>query len=106
MEEKISGSIQELQSLETNLQQLLMQKQSFELELTELLNAIDEVGKTNDEVYKVLSGLMIKANKEELKNQLQEKKKIIENRISIIDKKQISLENEIESLKKEISKLI
>ena len=50
--------LQELQVLEHNLQALLMQKQAFQLELNESLNALDEVRKTNDTIYKMVGSIM------------------------------------------------
>jgi len=43
--------IQELQILEHNLQNLMMQKQAFQLELNETVNALEEVKKKQKMTY-------------------------------------------------------
>ena len=63
VDSETSKRIQELQILEQNLQNLLMQKQAFQVELNEANNALGEVDKTEDEVYKVLGNVMIKTDK-------------------------------------------
>ena len=58
--------IQELQMFEQTLQNQVMQKQMFEVELNEVGNALSEVARSKDEVYKVISGIMLRADKETL----------------------------------------
>ena len=98
--------IQELQILEQNLQALLMQKQAFQIELNETLNAIKEVEKSSDEIYKIVGGVMLKSEKSKISNELDEKKKIIELRISSIEKQEALIEKRSDELKKEINKIL
>ena len=59
--------ILQLQLLEQNLQNLALQKQAFQLEIAETENAIRELKKLKDEeVFKIVSNLMIKAEKNEV----------------------------------------
>ena len=102
MKTENSDNLRELQILEQNLQSFLMQKQSFEIENTEIDNALSELTKTTGEVYRVLNNIMILSNKEELKKELEEKKKIISLRISSIEKQERLLEAKSEELRKEI----
>jgi len=51
-------NIEELQHLDRHLQGFLMQKQTVQMELNEINNAIEEVKNTEDEVYKVISGVL------------------------------------------------
>ncbi len=96
--------IQELQILEQNIQALLMQKQAFEIELNETLNAITEVGKSSDEIYKIIGGVMLKSEKAKISSELNEKKKILELRINSIEKQDLLIQKKSEELKKEINK--
>ena len=73
----------ELQEMEANIQSLLMQKQQIQLELNEIDNALAEI-KNSDEVYKIVSGVMIKSNFSRVKEELEEKKKFAKMRISSI----------------------
>lgn len=104
MESELSNKIEELQSLEQNIQTFLMQKQTAQLELNEILNALDELSRSDDEVYKIVSGLMVKAKKPEVVKELEEKKKILDLRISSVEKHESNLSEKIEKLREEISK--
>lgn len=98
--------IQELQILEQNLQNLLMQKQTFQIELTEIENALSDLKKSGDEVYKIVGGLMVRSNKLSLTADLEEKKKIISLRVSSIEKQEKILDERAEKFKKEINEII
>ncbi len=83
-----SETVEELQIIEHNLQNILAQKQMFQVDMQEIENALSELAKTKDEVYKVLSGIMMKAEKNELIKELEEKNKLLELRISSIEKQE------------------
>jgi len=99
-------TIEELQMLEQHLQGFLGQKQMVQIELQEVSNALNEVKKTKDDVYKILSGVMIKADKEELVKELEERKKIGDLRVSTIEKQERLIEDKAHKLRDEISKII
>ena len=98
--------IQDLQLLEQNLQHFLIEKQSIQIELNEVSNALEELQKTKDEVYRILSNIMIKSDKESLFKELQDKKKILELRISLIEKQERLVEEKAIILRKELNLLI
>jgi prefoldin beta subunit len=100
---EVSEKIEELRYLESNSQNLLMQKQNSQIELNEINNAIEEVKKAEGEVYKVSSNIMIKANKQEVLKELQEKKKILDLKINSIEKQEKVLDEKSEKLKKEVN---
>src|SRR3989344_4008821 len=75
---ELSKKIEELRILEVNSNNFLMQRQSFQVELNEIINAIEEVKKSSGDVYKVSSNIMLKADKSLILNELQEKKKLLE----------------------------
>jgi prefoldin beta subunit len=104
--QETSNKIQDLQLIEQNLQQFLMQKQSFQLELNESVNAIEELKISDNEVYKILSGIMIKSEKQKIISDLEEKKKILEIRINSLEKQEKLVSDKAESLRKEINSLI
>ena len=97
-EQKIS----EVQLVEQNIQNLLIQKQNFQVQFTEIDNALTELDKSDDEVYKIVSGLMIKTNKNKLKDELSLKREVIELRIKNIEKQESKLKEKISGLQKEI----
>ena len=93
--------IQEIQILEQNLQNVLFQKQAFQLELNEIDAAMEELEKTEDEVYKITGQILIKTDKNSLKKELQDKKKIFELRISSIEKQEKAINDKIDKIRAE-----
>jgi prefoldin beta subunit len=98
MDEKI----QQMQFLEQNLNAILMQKQAFQMELSETEDTLKEVGKNSEDVYKIVGQLMIKAEREEVKKELESKKKIVETRIKALESQEKTLKEQTEKLRKEI----
>ncbi len=103
---EITQKIQELQLLEQNLQGLLMQRQTHQVELNEILNALDELSKSGEEVYRILGGIMVKSDKKTLSADLKEKEKVLNLRIQSIEKQEKSIEDKSHSLQEEIQKFI
>ena len=88
MDEK---KIQEMQMLEQNLQNLFMQKQAFQMELSETDAALKEIEKAGDEVFKVIGQLMIKTEKAKMNEELANKKKLLEVRMGAFEKQEKAL---------------
>ncbi len=99
-------TIEESQILEQHLGEFLAQKQTIQIELQEILNALEELEKTNDEVYKILGNVMIKSDKSVLSKELEERKKLMQLRISSIEKQEKIVEEKIFRLKDKIRDLI
>lgn len=93
--------IQEFHILEQNLQNLLLQKQAFQMELSETVTAKKEIEKSED-VFKIVGQLMMKTNKDEMKEELSNKEKLLELRIKSIEKQENYLVEKLEALRKEI----
>lgn len=87
--ETTDSTITQLQLSEQALQNLLLQKQLFQVELIETTNALDELKKTKaNDVYKIVGSLMIKSNKEDLENELERKKDVLNLRLKAIEKQE------------------
>ncbi len=80
-----------------------MQKQNDQIELNEINNALSEVKKTQGEVYKVSSNIMLKSDKNIVIKELEEKKKLIDIKIQSIEKQEKIINEKSEKLKKEIN---
>ena len=98
--------IQELQVLEQQTQSFLMEKQSLQVELNEMSNAVEEIKKTKDDVYQILGGIMLKADKTSLMQELEKKKKLTETHVTAIEKQEKLLNDKATSLREQISKVI
>jgi prefoldin beta subunit len=96
--------IQEMQMLEQNLQNLLMQKQSFQIELSETIAALKEVETSKEQVFKVIGQLMIQADKEKMKEELKTKEKVLDTRINAIEKQEGPLTEQLEKFREELMK--
>lgn len=103
IDSETSKKIQELQGLEQNSQGFLMQKQSHQVELNEVVNALEELKNSDDEVYKIISGMMIRSDKKSLSSELEEKKRILELKVSSIEKQEAILDDKIEKLRADIN---
>jgi prefoldin beta subunit len=93
--------IQEIQILEQNLHNLLLQKQAFQMEVSETQAAKKEI-KTSKDVFKVIGQLMIKSEKEKVEEELLNKEKLLNLRIKSIEKQETSLAEKLDSLRKEV----
>jgi prefoldin beta subunit len=92
-------NIQEIQFLEQGLQNILFQKQAFQMELSEVKEALAELEKSKDEVFKVIGQIMIKSDKSKMKEELLSKMKIFEVRMTNLEKQEESLTARIESIR-------
>jgi len=103
MEEK-NQKIQQMQILEQNLQNLLMQKQAFQMELSETQSASKEIENSGEEVFKIIGQLMIKTDKSKMKQELSNKEKILDLRTKAIEKQENSLIERLDKMREEVMK--
>ena len=103
MEQK-EKKLQEMQMLEQNLQNLFFQKQSFQMELSETLSALKELESSGDQVFKIIGQLMIKKDKKSIKEELENKKKLLELRLKSLEKQEEDLTTHAQNLRKQIIK--
>jgi len=96
--------IQEMQILEQKLQNTLFQKQAFQMELVETNSALEEIEKAKDDVFKIIGQLMIRAEKSKIKEELLEKRKILELRIKAFEKQEHSLSEQLDKLRESVTK--
>lgn len=94
--------LQEMQMIDQSLHNVLMQKQAFEMELSETKSALGEVDKSG-EVYKMVGDLMMKSDKAKVKNELENKEKIIGMRIKALEKQEDSMTKRLDELRKKLS---
>jgi len=94
--------IQELQMLEQTLQNLLMQKQSFQMEMSETDSALKELDRSGGDVFKIIGQLMIKTDKEQIKKDLTEKQSTLNMRIETLDKQEASFKEKLDGIRDEI----
>ena len=106
LDKETQEKIQELQSYEQTLHSLLIQKQAFQIELTETENAFLEIGNSKDDIFKLIGNIMVKAEKKKVEEELKRKKELLSLRLKSIESQESSLINKAEELKKEVMKKI
>ena|SRR3989344_8352859 len=107
MNKEISEKIQELQSIEQNLQMFIQQKQAMQIDFNETSNALSEVEKSKgSDIFKIISGIMIKSDKDSLISELNEKQNLLNARIQAIEKQESLIEKKSLELREEITKEI
>lgn len=104
MNKETEKKIQQLQLIEQNLQNIIMQKQAFQMQFIENENAISELEKTKRDAYKIIGTIMVSVNKEDLKKELKEQKEILEVRIKSLEKQEKTFQEKAEELQKEVMK--
>lgn len=98
-------SLMELQLAEQGLQGILMQKQTFQLELVEVENALLEVKKMkNGEVFKIIGALMFKADEKEIVPEFEKKRDILNIRMKAIEKQEQDLKSKLIEAREELIK--
>ena len=101
--EESKKKINQLQLLEQSMQNLLMQKQQFQLQQVEIESALKELEKVN-EAYKIVGNIMVLSEKNGLKTDLTSKKEIIELRIKTMEKQENQLREKATKLQDEVMK--
>lgn len=94
--------IQEMQILDQNLQGLLLQKQAFQMELSETQSALKEIEKSGEEIFKIIGQLMIKTDKKSIKEELSNKENLLNLRVKSLEKQETSFAEKLENLRKEV----
>ncbi len=104
--ENTDKKIQEMQLLEQNFQNLILQKQAFQIELSETQSALKEIKTSGDEIFKIIGQLMIKTDKSKIKEELLNKEKILDLRVKAIEKQEVSLTEQLDKLRENVMKSI
>ena len=106
LDKETQQKIQELQGLEQNFQQVLMQKQAFQIELSETENALAEIVKSEDDVFKIVGNIMIKTDKKTTEEELKKKQELLALRLKAIEGEEQSFTKQAEELRAEVMKKI
>ena len=95
--------IREFQILDQNLQHILLQRQAFQIELRETREALKELEKSGEEIFKVVGQLMIKTDKKTMKEEMANKEKILDLKIKHLDSQEQAFSERLEKLHQEFS---
>ncbi|MEK6904723.1 MAG: prefoldin subunit beta [Nanoarchaeota archaeon] len=98
----IQKDIEQLQIVEQTLQTTMQQKQAFHAQLLEIDNALTEIGKAKEKVYKVVGPVMVLADKDQVKKDLESRKELLSVRADNLEKHESKLKDKFESLQKQV----
>ena len=104
MEKEAQEKLHEMQTLEQQLQQFLMQKQTFQNDLSETESAIEALKASGDDVFKLIGQLLVKVDKKETQDEMQNRQKLIEARLNSLEKQEEKILKRLESLRDEVVK--
>ena len=93
--------LQELQVLEQNLSNLSVQKQTLQIQLSEIESALKEL-ETKDKAYKIVGNILIETDKVTLVEDLKNKKEVTELRLKSIDKQETKLKDKAKELQQSV----
>jgi len=97
-----------LNQLQQNLQSILMQKQQIEIELVEIDKALEELKKTSDQdaIYKTAGPVLIKAKRDDVVKELEEKKELSNTRIMVLSKQETRVKENLKELQTKIDEMV
>lgn len=99
IDKETEEKIREMQGIEQSLQNLLLQKQAFQLELNETTNAAESLETAKGDIYKIVGQIMLKSGKPDLEKELSEKKHLLSLRIKSIEKQETEYRASLERLR-------
>jgi prefoldin beta subunit len=101
MMEQFQEKINQIQIIQQNMQNFAVQRQQFQIQQTEIESALSEM-KNSGTAYKIIGNVMVLVEKNNLEKDLEEKKKMLDIRISTIEKQEGKLREKAESLQKDV----
>jgi prefoldin beta subunit len=104
----VREQVSRLQQLQQNLQAIMMQKQQLEVEMVETDRALQELKKTtpDDAIYKNAGSVLIKAKKEDVLKELEEKKELSNTRIMVLGKQEARVKENLKEVENKINEMI
>ena len=88
--------LMELQTFQQQMQTVLIQKESLNIQNMEIEKALEELSKIeHDDVYKAVGPILIKSTKNELSKELKERKETIELRLKSLQKQENRLREKL-----------
>ena len=97
----------ELQTFQQQMQTVLIQKETLNMQNMEIDKALEELGKVKDEdVFKAVGPILIKSEKGKLKNELEEKKETIDLRLKSLQKQEARMKEKLEESQKKLEGIL
>jgi len=104
VEKETAEKIGQLQLIEQNLRSLVIQKQTFQSQLLEIENAMEELKDSKGETYKIVGTIMVASDKNKLSEDLESKKEVVELRIKNLENQEKKLREKTEEIQSDVMK--
>ena len=101
MDENMQEKIGQVQLIQQNLENFSNQRQQFQMQETEIETALLEISSSGQN-YKIIGNIMVLADRDKLRKDLEEKKEMLTIRISSIEKQEEKLKVKAEEIQKEL----
>lgn len=97
-----------LGQLQQSLQAIQMQKQQVEVEMVEIDKALEELKKITgeDAVYKSAGPVLIKANRDDVVKELEEKKELSNTRVMVLAKQETRVKENLKEIQTKIDEMV
>ena len=97
--------INQLQIYEQSVQNILLQKQQFQAQITEFDSAIKEL-KSTKKAYRIIGNIMVASDTEDIKKDIETRKSAVELRIKTLEKQEENIKEKTKNLQAEVMKNI
>jgi len=100
----LDSEISEYQKMEKELQTILLQKYQIEVQLNEIAMALEEVEKIDEkvEIYRAIGSILIRTTVERAREDLKERKALLETRIKVLSQQEEKLRASLSRLTKKL----
>ena len=106
-EEQTREMVGQFQQYQQQLQAVLIQKETMQLQLMEITKAMEELDSSkNEKAYKITGQIMVIKPVEELKKELGETKEAIEVRMNSLGKTEERITGKLKEMETELRKLV
>ena len=104
----LQEQIGKLQQSQQNLQSIMAQKQQVEMDSSEADKALEELKKAgdNDQVFKHAGSILIKSTKNDLIEELEEKKELSKTQITVLTKQEERIKASLQEQEKKIQEML
>ena len=104
----VREQVSRLQQLQQNLQAIMTQKQQLEVEMVETDRALQELKKAGpeDTIYKNAGSVLVKAKKEDVIKELEERKELSNTRIMVLGKQETRVKENLKEVENKINEMI
>ena len=97
----------ELQAYQQQMQTVLIQKETLNMQNMEIDKALEELGKVKDEdVFKAVGPILIKSEKGKLTKELNEKKETVDLRLKSLQKQETRMREKLEESQKKLEEIL